>query len=168
MSMNKQIINATKALEVLSALENYNVTPEELASTRLGRFINILRKNCQNPQLAKKAKTLVRKWQQLLPTKATEKRSTTGEEPPPKSAKISIKSNSIKESNDLIENTVQKNIDKEISELLKLIDSNNLKFPQIIFEKKSTNLSSFMKSKMSYSENFDFIVYPYLNLMNND
>lgn len=43
------------------------MTTEELSTTRLGKYINTLRKSASNSSLAKKAKSLVKKWQKLIP-----------------------------------------------------------------------------------------------------
>lgn len=52
------------------------MTTEELSSTRLGRFINILRKSSGDATLAKKAKNLVKKWQKLIPESANAQSKT--------------------------------------------------------------------------------------------
>jgi len=64
---NMNILDPKIASAILDELENYSISIEELTYTRLGRYINLLRKNTRDAQLAKKAKFLVKKWQSLLP-----------------------------------------------------------------------------------------------------
>merc|ERR1712181_47084 len=61
------ILDAKIASAILDELENYSISIEELTYTRLGRYINLLRKNTRDAQLAKKLNSLVKKWQSLLP-----------------------------------------------------------------------------------------------------
>lgn len=58
-------------VDVISQLENYAITKEALEATRLGKLINDLRRKASdkgNKQLASRAKSLVKKWRELLVT----------------------------------------------------------------------------------------------------
>lgn len=53
------------AVELLSVLEKYPVTKEILEKTRIGLYVNEMRKKATNKDFAKRIKNLVRKWQLL-------------------------------------------------------------------------------------------------------
>ena len=53
-------------VEVITALEKTPVTKEVLEHTRLGKYINELRRKTQDNALAKRAKDLVRRWRHML------------------------------------------------------------------------------------------------------
>jgi len=61
--------------EVITELENFNITKEALEATRLGKHINELRRKSKDKFLANRAKSLVKKWRSLL--------SETSSGPPP-------------------------------------------------------------------------------------
>lgn len=52
--------------EVITELENFNITKEALEATRLGKHINELRRKSKDKFLANRAKSLVKKWRSLL------------------------------------------------------------------------------------------------------
>jgi len=54
-------------IEVLGELENFHMSREELEDTRLGKHINELRRKASdNKELATRAKSLIKKWRDLL------------------------------------------------------------------------------------------------------
>lgn len=61
------VVDMAAVLEVIAALEKACITKEALEKTRIGRYINELRKRTNNEQLARRAKDLVKSWRKLLP-----------------------------------------------------------------------------------------------------
>ncbi|XP_040564222.1 uncharacterized protein [Lepeophtheirus salmonis] len=72
------VVDMGVVVDVLSQLENYAITKEALEATRLGKHINELRRKAQDKLLANRAKSLVKKWRQLLVVP-----NSTTETPPP-------------------------------------------------------------------------------------
>ncbi|KAJ1523784.1 hypothetical protein ONE63_001616 [Megalurothrips usitatus] len=64
-----QVVDMAAVVEVISILERTPITKDALETTRLGKFINELRRKTKNENLAKRAKDLVRRWRDMiLPT----------------------------------------------------------------------------------------------------
>ncbi|KAL3868961.1 hypothetical protein ACJMK2_041706 [Sinanodonta woodiana] len=75
---DNNVVNIEKVQEVIAILEKYPITREVLEQTRIGRFVNELRRKTTNEQLAKRAKRLVKNWQKLI-TPPSEKLAVNGE-----------------------------------------------------------------------------------------
>ncbi|CAF0789267.1 unnamed protein product [Didymodactylos carnosus] len=69
------VIKEDAVLDIISQLENNQITKHQLQTTRLGREINDIRRKTTNREIAQRAKKLLRTWQDLLqnsaPTAAT-------------------------------------------------------------------------------------------------
>jgi len=64
--LNLQVVDMGIVVEVISQLEIYSITKEALEATRLGKHINELRRKASDKGLASRAKSLVKKWRELL------------------------------------------------------------------------------------------------------
>jgi len=60
------VTNMGIVVEVLGELENFHMSREELELTRLGKHINELRRKASDKNLAGRAKSLIKKWRDLL------------------------------------------------------------------------------------------------------
>lgn len=63
---NYNVVDMPAVVEIISILEKVSITKELLETTRLGRYINELRKKTSNESLSKRAKELVKKWKNML------------------------------------------------------------------------------------------------------
>ncbi|GAB6031607.1 Transcription elongation factor [Chamberlinius hualienensis] len=59
---DNNVVDMVAVCEVITVLEETKITKDELEKTRLGRYINELRKKTKDQVLSKRAKALVRKW----------------------------------------------------------------------------------------------------------
>lgn len=53
-------------LSVICALEGTTITKEQLEATRLAKYINQLRRRTKNESLARRAKSLLKKWREMV------------------------------------------------------------------------------------------------------
>uniref|UniRef100_H2YHM7 Mediator of RNA polymerase II transcription subunit 26 n=1 Tax=Ciona savignyi TaxID=51511 RepID=H2YHM7_CIOSA len=68
---NGTISNEAAALEVIAMLENTQISCEDLEETRIGKYINTVRKAASDAGIQKRAKKLIKAWQQMIePTKS--------------------------------------------------------------------------------------------------
>ncbi|XP_066587934.1 mediator of RNA polymerase II transcription subunit 26-like isoform X2 [Prorops nasuta] len=71
-------------VDVITALEKTTITKEVLEITRLGKYINELRRKTNNDTLAKRAKDLVRRWRDMvLPSAHSTPQPTPADTAPP-------------------------------------------------------------------------------------
>ncbi|KAH6942005.1 hypothetical protein HPB50_027144 [Hyalomma asiaticum] len=61
------VVDMAAVIEVIGMLERTPITKDTLERTRLGKYINELRKRTNNDSLARRAKELVKSWRRLLP-----------------------------------------------------------------------------------------------------
>lgn len=62
------VVDMATVVAVISVLERYPMSREALEQTRIGRYVNELRKKTKDEQLAKRAKKLVKSWHSLINT----------------------------------------------------------------------------------------------------
>ncbi|XP_043289673.1 mediator of RNA polymerase II transcription subunit 26 isoform X4 [Venturia canescens] len=67
-SLDKEynVVDMGAVVDVITALEKTTITKEVLEITRLGKYINELRRKTTNDALAKRAKDLVRRWRDMV------------------------------------------------------------------------------------------------------
>lgn len=61
-----QVADMDTVLQVITQLERIQITKEELETTRLGKYINHLRRKTANESLARRAKNLLKKWREMV------------------------------------------------------------------------------------------------------
>ncbi|XP_075528246.1 uncharacterized protein LOC142560204 isoform X1 [Dermacentor variabilis] len=64
---DNNVVDMAAVIEVIGLLERTPITKDTLERTRLGKYINELRKRTSNDSLARRAKELVKSWRRLLP-----------------------------------------------------------------------------------------------------
>ncbi|XP_044726601.1 mediator of RNA polymerase II transcription subunit 26 [Chrysoperla carnea] len=75
---NYNVIDMQAVVEIITALERTSITEELLKTTRLGKYINELRKKTSNEILAKRAKELLKKWRdQVIPSSQSNSNTAT-------------------------------------------------------------------------------------------
>jgi len=60
------VLDTEAVLAIITQLQPLTITTEELEKTRLGKYVNLIRKHAKDPLVSKKARGLVKKWKQLL------------------------------------------------------------------------------------------------------
>ncbi|EDW10894.2 uncharacterized protein Dmoj_GI14059, isoform B [Drosophila mojavensis] len=66
LDQNYDVVNMEAVLSVICALEGTTITKEQLEATRLAKYINQLRRRTKNDQLARRAKSLLKKWREMV------------------------------------------------------------------------------------------------------
>ncbi|KAG7208738.1 hypothetical protein KM043_014934 [Ampulex compressa] len=85
-SLDKEynVVDMGAVVDVITALEKTTITKEVLEITRLGKYINELRRKTNNDALAKRAKDLVRRWRDMvLPSAHSTPQPTPADTAPP-------------------------------------------------------------------------------------
>ncbi|XP_011497879.1 PREDICTED: mediator of RNA polymerase II transcription subunit 26-like [Ceratosolen solmsi marchali] len=78
------VVDMGVVVDVITALEKTTITKEVLEITRLGKYINELRRKTNNDILAKRAKDLVRRWREMvLPSAHSTPQPTVADTAPP-------------------------------------------------------------------------------------
>ncbi|XP_011195011.2 mediator of RNA polymerase II transcription subunit 26 isoform X1 [Zeugodacus cucurbitae] len=63
---NYEVVNMEAVTSVISTLEGTKITKEQLETTRLAKFINHLRRRTKDEHLARRAKSLLKKWREMV------------------------------------------------------------------------------------------------------
>ncbi|XP_017051418.2 mediator of RNA polymerase II transcription subunit 26 [Drosophila ficusphila] len=66
LDQNYDVVNMEAVLSVICALEGTTITKEQLEATRLAKYINQLRRRTKNETLARRAKSLLKKWREMV------------------------------------------------------------------------------------------------------
>ncbi|KAH8385437.1 hypothetical protein KR009_007708 [Drosophila setifemur] len=66
LDQNYDVVNMDAVLSVICALEGTTITKEQLEATRLAKYINHLRRRTKNEHLARRAKSLLKKWREMV------------------------------------------------------------------------------------------------------
>ncbi|KAH8395732.1 hypothetical protein KR222_001386 [Zaprionus bogoriensis] len=81
LDQNYDVVNMEAVLSVICALEGTSITKEQLEATRLAKYINQLRRRTTNESLARRAKSLLKKWREMVGIQPTT--SDSQQLPPP-------------------------------------------------------------------------------------
>ncbi|EDV90959.1 mediator of RNA polymerase II transcription subunit 26 [Drosophila grimshawi] len=124
---NYDVINMEAVLAVICTLEGTTITKEQLEATRLAKYINQLRRRTKNDQLARRAKSLLKKWREMVGINQTSSDSQPAI-------------------------TTTATINKPINESIIIVD--NVVHPQLsVSASASTSSSSFMPEASNFSLN---------------
>ncbi|XP_046812198.1 mediator of RNA polymerase II transcription subunit 26 isoform X1 [Lucilia cuprina] len=66
LDQNYDVVSMETVLSVISALEGTTITKEQLEATRLAKYINQLRRRTKCENLARRAKSLLKKWREMV------------------------------------------------------------------------------------------------------
>lgn len=66
LDQNYDVVNMDAVMSVISTLEGTTITKEQLETTRLAKFINHLRRRTKDEHLARRAKSLLKKWREMV------------------------------------------------------------------------------------------------------
>ncbi|CAD7001816.1 unnamed protein product [Ceratitis capitata] len=66
LDQNYDVVNMGAVMLVISTLEGTTITKEQLETTRLAKFINHLRRRTKDDHLARRAKSLLKKWREMV------------------------------------------------------------------------------------------------------
>ncbi|XP_002027076.2 mediator of RNA polymerase II transcription subunit 26 [Drosophila persimilis] len=66
LDQNYDVVNMDAVLSVICALEGTTITKEQLEATRLAKYINQLRRRTKNEHLARRAKSLLKMWREMV------------------------------------------------------------------------------------------------------
>ncbi|KAM7341465.1 mediator complex subunit 26 [Cochliomyia hominivorax] len=66
LDQNYDVVSMDTVLSVISALEGTTITKEQLEATRLAKYINHLRRRTKCENLARRAKSLLKKWREMV------------------------------------------------------------------------------------------------------
>ncbi|KAK6617410.1 hypothetical protein RUM43_014419 [Polyplax serrata] len=66
-----KVVDMPVVVEIIGILERTSITKDDLETTRLGKYVNELRRKTTNEQVAKRAKDLVRKWRDMITSHST-------------------------------------------------------------------------------------------------
>lgn len=103
LDQNYDVVNMEAVLSVICALEGTTITKDQLEATRLAKYINQLRRRTKNEQLARRAKSLLKKWREMVGIQQT---NDSQPQPLPHSSQKAIVGPNISESN-IVENDVK-------------------------------------------------------------
>ncbi|XP_022217468.2 mediator of RNA polymerase II transcription subunit 26 [Drosophila obscura] len=66
LDQNYDVVNMDAVLSVICALEGTTITKEQLEATRLAKYINQLRRRTKDEHLARRAKSLLKMWREMV------------------------------------------------------------------------------------------------------
>lgn len=60
------VLNSSVVLDIITELYSTDITTEELERTRLGKYVNLIRKKTSDQYISSQARALVKKWKKLV------------------------------------------------------------------------------------------------------